>query len=271
VRFIETGSIRICVDVEGSGPNLLFVGGTGWDLRLQPNPLTSPLVAHFTVALYDQRGMGQTDKPPGPYQMSDYAGDAVALMDALGWNRAHLVGYSFGGMVAQELAINFPGRFDRIVLAASAPGGAGGCSYPIEEFLDLDPEDRARRGLEIADTRFTPAFQRQNPDLARQMVEKRMRGQTAFAKEDGALDGLRAQLAARAQHDCYDRLPRIVSDTLILAGTFDGQAEMSAQRKMAGQIARAQFAEVAGSHSFLFESDEAYEKMIDFLSAGRNR
>ena len=266
MRFIDTSSIRLCVDIKGSGPNLLFVGGTGWDLRLQPNPLTSPLIEHFTVALFDQRGMGQSDKPPGPYHMLDYARDAVALMDALGWDRAHLAGYSFGGMVAQELAINFAERFDRIVLAASAPGGPRGSSYPIERFLDLDPEERARRGLEIADKRFTAEFQKRNPEMARQMVEKRMRAQTAFVQECGAMDGLRAQLAARRQHDCYDRLPGIISKTLVLAGTFDGQANMDAQRYMASQIPAAEFVEIQGSHGFLFESNEAYERIIAFLS-----
>ena len=266
MRFIETGSLRLCVDVQGIGPKLLFVGGTGWDLRHQPNPLISPLVEHFTVALFDQRGMGQSDKPQGPYQMSNYATDAVELMDALGWGRAHLVGYSFGGMVAQELAITFPDRFDRIVLAASSPGGAGGASFPIEDFLDLVPQERARRGLQVADKRFTSEFQRLNPNIAQRMIDNRMRTQTAYAQEDGALEGLRAQLAARGQHNCYDRLPCIISDTLVLAGTFDGQADKEVQRNMAGQIPAAQFAEIQGGHGFLFEDNEAYDNMVAFLS-----
>jgi 3-oxoadipate enol-lactonase len=266
MRFIKTATIRLCVDVQGTGPNLLFVGGTGWDLRQQPNPLTSPLVAHFKVALFDQRGMGQSDKPQGRYRMSDYAEDAVALMDALEWDRAHLVGYSFGGMVAQELAITFPDRFDRVVLAASSPGGAGGSSFPIEKFLDLAPHERARRGLETADKRFTPEFQRLNPEVAAQMIEKRVLAQTTYAHEDGAKQGLRAQLAARGQHDCHDRLSKISAETLVLAGTYDGQAEKDVQLRMASQIPLAQFAQIEGGHGFLWESCEAYEKMIAFLT-----
>lgn len=266
MRFIQTSTIRLCADVRGSGPKLLFLGGTGWDLRQEPNPLTSPLVAHFSVALFDQRGMGQSDKPEGPYHMSDYARDAVALMDALGWDRAHLVGYSFGGMVAQELAITCPERFDRIVLAASSPGGAGGSSFPIQQFLDLDPHERARRGLEVADTRFTSEFQRLNPVIAREMVSKKVKAQTAFSNEPGAEQGLRSQLAARAQHDCYDRLSQITSDTLVLAGAFDGQAGKDSQRKMANKIPSAEFHEVQGGHGFLFEANDAYDRIIDFLS-----
>jgi pimeloyl-ACP methyl ester carboxylesterase len=98
------------------------------------------------------------------------------------------------------------------------------------------------------------------------MIDKRVQAQTAYAHEEGANEGLRAQLAARALHDCHDRLSEITAETLVLAGIFDGQADQDVQRRMARQIPSAQFAEVQGGHGFLFETSEAYEKMIAFLT-----
>src|ERR1043165_1893633 len=89
----------------GSGPPLLFISGTGGDLRVQPNVFASPLAKAFDLAAYDQRGLGRTDKPDVPYAMAQYADDAAALLDHLGWDQAPVIGVSFGGMVAQELVL----------------------------------------------------------------------------------------------------------------------------------------------------------------------
>lgn len=69
--FAQIGNIRIYHERDGQGPNLLYISGTAGDLRSRPNVVTSPLAAHFTILGFDQRGRGQTDKPPGPYSMAD--------------------------------------------------------------------------------------------------------------------------------------------------------------------------------------------------------
>lgn len=170
MRHVRANKLEFWLETAGSGPSLLFLGGTGWDLRRTRAPLGPPLTDHFHVALFDQRGQGQSEKPPGPYTMLDYAEDAVGVLDALAWKRAHVVGYSFGGMVAQELAIRWPERVKRLVLAATTCGGAAGASYPIHEFLELSPDERARRGLEVADARFRAVLE-SDPDAAQAMVE----------------------------------------------------------------------------------------------------
>ena len=262
--ILQSNGLNFCVEVHGSGPEMLFIGGTGWDLRQQPNPLQSILVEEFSVALFDQRGMGRSDKPRGPYSMADYARDAIGVLDALGWDRAHIVGYSFGGMVAQEVAIGWPARIERLVLAATSPGGTGGASYPVERLLSLPPYERARRGLEVADTRFTPQFQEEHPDEARQRIERRMRAQTEFMDEPGARQGLEAQLGARAQHDTVDRLHQIIAPTLILGGNHDGQASRTGQALMHEQIPQTTFRTVPGGHNFIFENSDCYQEIITF-------
>lgn len=265
MRHVRANGLEIWLETAGSGPPLLFIGGTGWDLRRTRDPLGPLLTRHFSVALYDQRGQGQSAKPPGPYAMQDFAQDAVGVLDALGWERAHVVGYSFGGMVAQELAIRHPSRIDRLVLAATTSGGAGGRSYPIEEFVDLPPVQRARKGLEIADLRFA-ALLMSDPDKAHALIDARARNQTRFLHEPRAREGLTEQLRARAAHNTYDRLGAISAETLLVAGEFDGQAPMRAVEALAKRIPSSVFHTVPGAHDFIAENKRFLDLIVSFLA-----
>jgi 3-oxoadipate enol-lactonase len=269
MQTIRANGLNFAVERRGSGEPLLFLGGTGWDLRDRPNPLDGPLAPQFEVILFDQRGMGQSDKPAIDYTMADYAEDAVGILDALGISSAHVVGFSFGGMVAQELAIRHPARVRRLVLAGTTSGGAGGSSYPIQEFLELDPETRARRGLEVMDTRFTPQWQADNPKEAARMIRERMI-LAARRADDAELEaGKRRQLMARAQHDCFGRLDGIQAPTLVIAGEHDGQAPVELARNLANGIRGARMIVVPGAHhTLLGGSPDAYRAMLEFLSEG---
>ena len=120
--FVHVRDIDVYYEISGSGPRLLAIPGSGADLRV--NSLAATLAGRFEVLTYDQRGLGRTSRPPGPYTMAGYAEDAAALLAALHWERCHVLGVSFGGMVAQELAIRYPRHVQRLVLACwSDPSG----------------------------------------------------------------------------------------------------------------------------------------------------
>ena len=136
--------LDIYYEQAGAGTPLLFISGTGGDLRNKPNQFDGPFPKAFDMVSFDQRGLGRSEKPDVAYSMADYADDACALMGELGIERAHVVGVSFGGMVAQELGLRHPGRVDRLVLACTSPGGAGGASFPFHEIDHLKGEARAR-------------------------------------------------------------------------------------------------------------------------------
>lgn len=264
MKMITANGLHVMTGLTGQGPRLLFITGTGADLRRDETPLTSPLTADFQVLTYDQRGMGQTDKPDGPYSMQGYAEDAVVVLDAYGWDTALVVGYSFGGMVAQELAIRYPERVERLVLLATAAGGAGGSSYPLHQLFDLPLAERARRTIEIADLTFTPQWQAANPQAAMERIDAFIAGER-FAVSPEAQAGARQQLAARAQHDAYDRLPHITAPTLVIGGRNDGLAPLSAQQAMAAQIPQGAFEAVDGSHSMLWGSAAVFQRITQFM------
>jgi 3-oxoadipate enol-lactonase len=151
-------------EIRGTGPRLLSIWGSGGDLRSSPNIFEMPLAQPFEILGYDQRGLGQTSRPDIPYTMADYADDANGLLDAVGWERCGVIGISFGGMVAQEFALRYPHRVERLVLACTSSGGAGGASYPLHEIPRIPVEDYVRRIIQLSDTRRDAAWQAANPD-----------------------------------------------------------------------------------------------------------
>lgn len=249
----------------GAGPPLLFISGTGGDLRTQPNVFASPLARAFDLLAYDQRGLGRTSKPDGPYSMADYADDAAALMADQNWDQACVVGVSFGGMVAQELALRHPTRVRRLVLACTSPGGAGGASYPFHEIEHLQGEDRARFLMPISDTRRDAAWQAANAQDYERFVQ--LAAADPFAGEPGRAEGAHRQLEARARHDTWDRLDRIACPTLIAAGRYDGVALPATQTRMAARIPGAELQWFEGGHLFMMQDRAAYPAMIAFLTA----
>jgi len=126
--FIQSNGLNIYYEQNGAGDPCLILNGTGSDLRLKPGVMESPLSQSFRVTSFDQRGLGQTDKPNTSYSMRDYAEDAFHLMQKLDLAPCSVLGISFGGMVAQELAIRHSESVSRLALYCTSSGGGGGAS-----------------------------------------------------------------------------------------------------------------------------------------------
>ena len=264
--FTRLRGLRFYYEVHGQGPRLLLFNGSGGDLRKKPGVFESPLHEHFEQLCHDQRGLGQTDRPDIAYTMADYAEDGAALLDDLGWDRCHVMGVSFGGMVAQEFAIRFPDRVDHLVLACTSSGGAGKPSYPLHELADLPPEERANRSLEILDTRMTPSWRAEHPE-AFESVIRLMAGGDPGAREPGREVGARRQLEARKGHDTYERLPRITAPTFCCGGRYDGIAPPANMEAIARQIPGAVLELFEGGHIFLQQDPAAWRRILAFLKA----
>jgi 3-oxoadipate enol-lactonase len=248
----------------GSGPPLLFISGTGGDLRTKPNVFDGPFAKAFDLLAYDQRGLGRSGKPDVASSMADYADDAAALLADQRLDQALVIGVSFGGMVAQELALRHPARVKRLVLACTSPGGVGGASFPFHEIEHLKGEARARHMLPISDTRRDAAWVAGHPELYAQIIA--MGAADPFADEPGHAMGAHRQLEARAAHDTWDRLPDIACPVLVAAGRYDGIALPATQEAMAARIPGATLQWFEGGHLFLIQDRTAAPAMAAFLT-----
>jgi len=153
---------RIAYEEHGEGAPLLLIHGLGYG-RWGWGPLLAPLAERYRVLAFDNRGIGASSVPDGPYSARTMAEDAVAVLEAAGVGRAHVVGTSLGGMVAQALAADFPERVDRLVLACTTPGGPHAVPFPeatrrlLEQAQSLEPLVALRRfveGIRVGDVAF---------------------------------------------------------------------------------------------------------------------
>jgi 3-oxoadipate enol-lactonase len=263
VPFAGVDHVNLYYEVEGNGPRVFFISGTGDDLRRRPKPRTGELAESFEVLCFDQRGLGQSDVPPGPYTMAQYGDDAAALLDALGWELCMVVGVSFGGMVAQELALRHPDKVSRLVLACTSAGGAGGSSYPLHELVDLDAGQQATQRMTLLDTRWDEDWQAANPDMVR-LITEGMGGRGWDNPESAG--GLRLQLEARRHHDTSPRLGDIACPTLVCGGRYDGIAPPANSEFLASHIPGARLEFFDGGHLFFMQDAAAWPAIVKYLS-----
>lgn len=260
----ERDCVRLSYERDGEGEPLLFLVGSGStvdSMRL----LIEAFSPHFDVAAHDPRGMGRSDVPPGPWTMADMAADAAALADHLGWDRFRLFGVSFGGMVGQELAVTWPERVERLVLACTSAGGEGGSSYPLHELDDLPAAEADEVAARLLDTRFTPAWLAEHPDDAA-LVQVLAANRKAPVDEEhrrGAIE----QMRARATHDVWDRLDRISAPTLVACGRYDGIAPAENGERIASRIAGSELRRYEGGHAFFVQDPAAMPDIVAFLQS----
>jgi pimeloyl-ACP methyl ester carboxylesterase len=260
---IQVNGISLYYEREGTGAPLLFLNGSGSTLASSAL-LIAPFAARFDVAAHDQRGLGKTAIPPGPYSMADYAADALGLLDHLEWPRARVFGVSFGGMVAQELAVTEPARVERLVLACTSPGGAGGASYPLHDLAGLPEIERAAAAIRLLDTRFDDAWLADHPN-DRGLVDM-MAARALGEKSEEQLRGENEQLLARSHHDVCDRLHLIDCPTLVACGRYDGIAPPANSEVIAARIPHAELRRYDGGHVFFAQDGRALPEILDFLA-----
>jgi pimeloyl-ACP methyl ester carboxylesterase len=262
-EVVAANGIDIYVERRGEGPRLLFLNGSTQTLDGM-RVLLDVLAARFDLLAHDQRGLGRTEIPPGPYEIADYAADAAAVADHAGWDTFRVMGISFGGMVAQELAVTWPERIERLALVCTSPGGAGGASYPLHELAELSDEERAASYLPLLDTRFTPEWlaEHERDRSVAQMLAARRSG----SRPPERARGEREQLLARSRHDVTDRLGAIGCPTLVACGRYDGIAPPANSEAIAARVAGADLRTYEGGHAFISQDRSALPEVMDFLS-----
>jgi 3-oxoadipate enol-lactonase len=264
--FVATNGANLYYERSGLGPRLLFILGSSSTIE-GSRLLLDQFVPRFDLVVHDHRGMGRSGPVSAPYDMATCAADALSVMDAVGWESARVVGISFGGMVAQELAVRGPSRVDRLALLCTSAGGAGGSSYPLGELEDLSVADRDAVFRRLLDTRFDDRWLASHP-RDRRLVE-RLAGRVdhvPFGAGDRGARGVAEQLRARSHHDVWDRLGAITCPTLVASGRWDAIAPPANGEAIASRIDRAELRIYDGGHPFLAQDPESLPEIIGFLS-----
>lgn len=258
-EFLQAGDVRIAYERAGQGPPLLLMHGAEADRQMFA-ALVPLLARHFTVVAYDQRDCGDTEAPARPATLGDLADDAAALIRGLGMGRerAHVFGSSFGGRVAQALALLHPECVDRLVLAST-------WALP-HSYEALHPEGAARIGElrarlpesaeELAGWFFPEPFLRERPDLRRIF---------AAARPETERSRRRAQTVAGT----LDRSPAaIAAATLVIAGELDRVVPARLTMQLADAIPACERRLLAGiGHVTVMQASESVAAAVtEFLS-----
>ena len=248
-------------ETTGSGPRLMFCNGSTMTVE-SGRPLLEMAGQGFELLSWDYRGLGRSAAVTAPYTMADLAADAVAVLDDAGWETCAVMGLSFGGMVAQEIAVTHPERVQRLALACTSPGGAGGSSYPLEHLAELDVTERTTTWRELLDERWDEEW------LAEHAIDMTLAELATADRDredpDGA-EGRRLQMQARSGFDAFERLGAISSPTLVGYGRYDGIAPPANSSAMASRIRGSELRGYEGGHLFLVQDPAAMPDFRAFL------
>ena len=262
----DAPGFRMYYELHGAGFPLLLINGLGSDHREWLYQLPA-FASRFRVVVFDNRGAGDSEVPPGPYTTAGMADDAAALLAALGLDRAHVLGVSLGGMIAQEVALRHPGRVERLVLACTSPGGTASVR-PSDEALSAfvrSPEGNAEQELRrMIPFLYTGRFAREHPGEIDAFVARRLAHPTSP-------EGHAAQLAAAIGHAAAERLSAVRAPTLVIAGTDDRLIPPANSQWIAQRIPGAALVLLPGApHRLFAETAGAFNReVLAFLEARR--
>jgi pimeloyl-ACP methyl ester carboxylesterase len=228
-------------------------------------PLIPSLSEEYRVISFDNRGTGRSDKPNVPYTMRMMADDAKGLLDAIGIDSAHVFGISMGGMIAQELALDYPEKVKSLILGCTTCGGAKAI-LPTPEALEfltspamgqLPVEEQARIA---ASWLWTQEFIDKNPEAVDIYV-------AISSKYPTPIHGFACQAQAIAAHDTYDRLSQIKVPTLVIVGDADRIIPAENSKIIAARIPNAETVVLKNAgHGFFGEAAEETSRIVlDFL------
>ncbi len=259
---VKVGDINIYYESHGDGEPILLIQGYGaysghWA------PLIPSLSQEYRVISFDNRGTGRSDKPNIPYTMKMMAEDAKGLLDAIGIDSAHVLGESMGGMIAQELALNYPDKVKSLILGCTFCGGTMAVPPTPEAMAFLTSREMAKLSVEERARVTVPwlwnqEFIDKNPEAVEMYV-------AITAKYPTPIHGFACQAQAIAAHDTYDRLPRITAPTLVIVGDADRIIPAGNSVIIASSIPNAELVVLKNAGHDFFIDAEATRIILDFL------
>ena len=256
---VQIGDHELYYERRGAGDPVLLIMGVGATSDYWGETFRAGLAARFTVLSYDHRGIGRSGRISADFTVADLADDAAGLVRELGLAPAHVVGFSLGGMVAQELAIRHPECVSRLVLAGTSAGGGDRPSLSPdtvrrlnEAMVSGDPATAIQAGLEANISADRSASAELRAAWVRLVSRARM-----------PLRTVQRQLDAAQRHDATSRLGAISAPVLVAHGSDDRMIDPAHADTLAAALGGAPVVRVRGAgHMFFWEAPEPAAELI---------
>jgi 3-oxoadipate enol-lactonase len=262
--FANSAGTRIYWEESGQGAPILLIMGLGYAHQMWHR--TRPILeSKYRTILFDNRGVGKSDVPLGPYPVAQMADDAAAVLDAAGIEKAHVYGVSMGGMIAQEFAIRFPGRVNRLILGCTACGGSHAVTAapPVLQVLMARATMTAEEGAEA----MVPYIY--DPSTPRERIDEDLAiRRTVYPTAQGYMGQVQGIMA----WSCYDRLDSIKAPTLIIHGETDQLVPPENAKIIADRIAGVEVVMLPKT-SHIYPTDQpeiSHAAILQFLAARAN-
>ena len=259
---VQTNGINLNYEVNGSGEPLVLISGLGYPLW-QWHKMVPYLSKHFQVITFDNRGVGDSDKPEGPYTAEMLAKDTIGLLDALGVKQATILGHSMGGFIAQAIALNYPERVKKLILCSTNFGGPN--HIPIsaeawEVFSDTtsDPYIRFYNGLKIS---TAPDWAAANQEIVEDWVNWRVANPMDMG---GYMAQLQIGVGLLDEAASFEnKLPKLTVPTLIIHGAHDLVVPTENAKLLAAKIPGSKLEIIPDAgHFFPIETPETASNLV---------
>jgi pimeloyl-ACP methyl ester carboxylesterase len=274
---VKVNDIQVYYELKGKGFPLVMICGMGWNLAMWDPRLVEGLSKHFKLVLFDNRGAGRTEISKREYTIRLFADDTAGLMNALGISKAHILGHSMGGAVAQELAINYPEKVEKLILCSTCSQHRGTQEERrmTEAMVQASKEELTKMCLSsplasdyprdfltdfpMVVYGLTSEFVKENPDLARDLLQ-------LFSKFQISPEALMNRYDAMLRFNSQTRLKHIKAPTLVLHGRKDTTVAPKEGSILARAIPHARLVYFEKSNHFLAEEMKEVIKVItEFL------
>jgi 3-oxoadipate enol-lactonase len=275
MSIAKIDSIELYYEEHGSGEPLLLIMGLAADSVAWLFQLPE-FSKHYRTIVFDNRGIGRSSKPAGPYTIHQMADDTAALLDELRIERTHVVGVSMGGMIAQELALRHPERVRGLVLACTFPEPDADIERQREfSVTQLGGKVSATGEMQIDVRAIDPLtfFQHMLPAVFNQefidtQLPRLMQVFAGSLQYGFSLEAILGQVAAVMSHQATDRLHQIKSPTLVITGDADRLVPPANSDLLAKNIPGARLVKIpGGSHGFNFETPDVFNReVLNFLA-----
>jgi 3-oxoadipate enol-lactonase len=259
VPYTVNEGTKIYWDEEGNGEPILLIMGLGYPAIAWYR--TRPVLAkEFRTIAFDNRGVGRSDRPPGPYPIPLMASDAAAVLDAAGVENAHVYGVSMGGMIAQEFALQYPKRVRSLILGCTAAGGP----TAIRAEADATKMLMARASMTAEEAARAAVPFIYDPGTPQNLIDEDTEVRRPWFPHP---DAYNAQLQGIFAWEAYSRLANIPAPTLVIHGETDRLVPAGNGKLIAEKIPGAKLVLLPHA-SHIFSTDQptaSHRAVLEFL------